>query len=100
MYLFSKHLRGKIIDMNEQNPLQTELEYFQRHRQEYLKLYKNQFVLIKGEEFAGAFTTEAEAYKAGLDRFGNEPLLIKQVLDNDETVSYPALTVGVLNVRL
>lgn len=86
--------------MNEQNPFQTELEYFQRHKQEYLKLYKNQFVLIKGEEFAGAFTTEAEAYKAGLDRFGNEPFLIKQVLDNDETVSYPALTVGVLNVRL
>ena len=75
--------------MSEQNPLQTELEYFQRHKQAYLKLYENQFVLIKGEEFAGAFTTEAEAYKAGLGRFGNEPFLIKQVLDGDETVSLP-----------
>ena len=98
--MFSEHLRGKIIAMNEQNPLQTELEYFQRHKQEYLKLYKNQFVLIKGEEFAGAFTTEAEAYKAGLERFGNEPFLIKQVLDGDETISFPALTVGLLHVRL
>ncbi len=84
--------------MSEQNPLQTELEYFQKHKQEYLKLYKNQFVLIKGEEFAGAFTTDAEAYQAGLERFGNKPFLIKQVLDGDETVSYPALTVGMLNV--
>jgi len=71
--------------MSEQNPLQTELEYFQRHKQEYLKFYKNQFVLIKSEEFAGAFTTEAEAYKAGLERFGNKPFLIKQVLDKDES---------------
>ena len=31
--------------MSEQNTLQTELEYFQKHKQEYLKLYKNQFVL-------------------------------------------------------
>jgi len=86
--------------MSEQNLLQTELEYFQKHKQEYLKLYKGQFVLIKGENFAGAFTTDAEAYKAGLEKFGNQPFLIKQVLDNDGTVSYPALTIGVLSVRL
>ena len=86
--------------MSEQSPLQTELEYFQNHKAEYLERYKGQFVLIKGKVFAGTFTTEAEAYKAGLDKFGNTPFFIKQVLDNDETVSYPALTAGVLNVRL
>src|SRR5256885_15782318 len=83
--------------MSEQNPLQTELEYFQKHKQEYLKLYKGQFVLIKGKELADAFTTEAEAYQAGLEKFGNEPFLIKQVLDKDGTVSYPALTVGMIS---
>ncbi len=87
--------------MSEQNPLQTELEYFQKHKPEYLKLYKGQFVLIKGEEFAGAFTTEAEAYKAGLERFGNEPFLIKQVLDTDQTVSYPAhFTFPATNIKI
>lgn len=86
--------------MSEQSPLQTELEYFQKHKQEYLQYYKGQFVLIKGEQFGGSYTTEAEAYKAGLDKFGNVPFLIKPVLDKDETVSYPALTIGVLNVRL
>ena len=86
--------------MSEQSPLQTELEYFQKHKQEYLKLYQGQFVLIKGEVLAGTYTTEAEAYKAGLEKFGNTPFFIKQVLDNDESISYPALTAGVLNVRL
>ncbi len=89
-----------IVSMKDQIPLQTELEYFEKNKQEYLKLYKGQFVLIKGENFAGAFTTDAEAYRAGLEKFGNKPFLIKQVLDEDETISYPALTVGVLNVRL
>jgi len=97
-YLFSELLRGKIMAMSEQIPLQTELEYFQKHKQEYLKLYQGQFVLIKGEKFAGAFTTEAEAYQAGLEKFGNGPFLIKQVLDEDGTVSYPALTVGMISV--
>jgi hypothetical protein len=86
--------------MEEHNPLQTEIEYFQKKKPEYLKLYKNQFVLIKGENFAGAFTTDAEAYKEGLEQFGNEPFLIKLVTDDDGTVSYPALTIGVLNIRL
>ena len=86
--------------MNAHYSLQTELEYFQKNKQEYLKLYKGQFVLIKGEDFAGAFTTDAEAYKAGLEKFGNAPFLIKQVLDDDGTISYPALTIGVLSVRL
>lgn len=84
--------------MSEQNPLQAELEYVQKHKSEYLKLYKGQFVLIKGEKLAGTFTTDAEAYEAGLEKFGNEPFLIKQVLDGDDTVSYPALTVGVLHI--
>lgn len=86
------------MSMNEQNPLQTELEYFQKHRQEYQKLYKGQFVLIKGETFAGTYTTEAEAYQAGLEKFGNQPFLIKQVLDDDGTVSYPALTTGMISI--
>ena len=78
--------------MSEQNPLQTELEYFQKHKQEYLNLYKNQFVLIKGEKFAGAFTTEAEAYQAGLEKFGNAPFLIKQVLDDVGILIYNGTT--------
>lgn len=73
--------------MEEQNSLQTEIEYFQKNKPEYLKLYKNQFVLIKGQIPAGAFTTDAEAYKEGLEKFGNEPFLIKLVTDDDEMVS-------------
>jgi len=85
--------------MVQKNVLQTELDFFNKKKDELLKLYKGQFVLIKDENFIGAFTTDGEAYKAGLEQFGNHPFLIKQVLDDDTKVSYPALTVGAINVR-
>jgi hypothetical protein len=85
--------------MVKKNVLQNELDFFNKKKDELLRLYKGQFVLIKGEEFKGAFTTDSEAYKSGLEQFGNHPFLIKQVLDDDTKVSYPALTVGAINVR-
>ena len=85
--------------MAQKNVLQKELDFFNKKKAELLKIYKGQFVLIKGEKFIGAFTQDSEAYKAGLEQFGNNPFLIKQVLEDDTKVSYPALTVGAINVR-
>lgn len=80
--------------------LHKELKYFEKNKKEYLKLYKNSFILIKNDTFGGAFTTEAETYKAGIEKYGNEPFLIKQVLENEQTVSFPALIVGAIHVNL
>ena len=85
--------------MVQKNILQIELDFFNKKKDELLRLYKGQFVLIKGEKLIGSYTTDGEAYKAGLEQFGNQPFLIKQVLDDDTKVSYPALTVGAINVR-
>jgi hypothetical protein len=84
--------------MTKEPTLQTEIQFFQKNKPEYLKLYKDQYVLIKGDKFNGAYTTDAEAYKSGLEEFGNQPFLIKQVLEDDTNVSYPALTVGAINI--
>jgi hypothetical protein len=85
--------------MAHETVLQTEVQFYQKNKDEYLKLYKGQFVLIKGEKFIGVYTTDAEAYKAGLEQFGNQPFLIKQVLEDDTKVSYPALTIGAINMH-
>ena len=47
--------------MPAEKALQTELRFYETNKQEYLKLYPGQFVLIKGEQFIGSFTTEKEA---------------------------------------
>jgi len=76
--------------------LESELKYFTDHKEELLRHHEKQFVLIKGDQFAGAYTTEAEAYKAGLEKFGNKPFLIKQVLKEETVAHFPALTLGLL----
>lgn len=86
--------------MPAEKALQTEPQFYETNKQEYLKLYTGQVVLIKGEQFIGSFTTEKEAYGAGVEQFGNQPFFIKQVLENDAAVSYPALTVGALNITI
>lgn len=79
--------------------LDKELKYFNEHKDELLKYYENQFVLIKDDMLIGAFTTEAEAYAAGIQKFGNQPFLIKKVTKEEEVVHFPALTLGLLNAR-
>lgn len=81
-------------------PLETESRYYAEHKAELLASYEGQFVLVRGSELAGAFTTEREAYEAGLKRFGNEPFLIRRVQKQEsESAHYPALVLGVLHAH-
>jgi len=79
---------------------EQELAYYNEHKDELLKHYENQFVVIKDNEFAGAYSNDVDAYKVGLQKFGNVSFLIKQVTKEEEIVRFPALTVGVLNAHL
>lgn len=81
-------------------PLEKELAYYTAHREEILAMHEGQFVLIRGEQLAGAFTTEREAYEAGLTKFGNEAFLIRRAQrQEDELAHYPALVLGVLHAH-
>lgn len=79
-----------------QHLLKKELQFFERNKKRFLKNYLNQFVLIKDNQLIGAYTTEEEAYKSGIEKFGNTPFLIKQVLKEEPTFAIPALTVGLI----
>lgn len=82
-----------------QKALEQELAYFQAVKGDLLKHNKGQFALIKGSELLGTFTTAPEAFEAGVKALGNQPFLIKQVVEDEETISYPALSVGMLYAR-
>lgn len=75
---------------------ETELRTFAEKLPELLQHSKGQFVVIKDMTILGAFTTEEEAYSAGINAFGNTAFLIKQVTDVQEVVSIPAFTLGLL----
>ncbi len=74
--------------------LEEELEFFEANKIDFLQHYKGQFALIKGKELIGTYTTWSEAFEDGIKKLGNVSFLIKQVLDKEETVQFPALVVG------
>ncbi len=61
--------------------LETELRFYETHRQEFLQHYRNLFVLIKKDELIGVFPDAQTAHREGINRFGLEPFLVKQVLE-------------------
>ena len=80
-------------------PLQEELEFFGANRDKLLVEHQGKFALIKGSELIGTFDTEENAYEAGVARFGNNPFLIKQVLETEPSVRFPALSLGLLRAH-
>ena len=79
--------------------LEKELAFLKEEKEELLRHYEGQLVLIKDAALIGAFSSEADAYRAGLQRFGNQAFLIKRVTkgDEDDVVSFPALTLGLIH---
>ena len=77
--------------------LEKEVAYFQKNKAKLLQQYLNQFVLIHEDQLIAPFATDAEAYAAGTNKFGNVPLLIKQVVLEEPTEQMPAYVLGLLS---
>ena len=76
--------------------LERELATFQAHFTEWLQLHPGKFALVVGEELIGVFDNANQAYEAGIQQFGNIPMLIRQLRPDDETTFLPALTLGLM----
>ena len=60
--------------------LAAELEVFRNHHAEWLRNHAGTYVAIQGEQVEGFFESYADAFKAGLARFGaQQNFLITQV---------------------
>ena len=79
--------------------LEAELAFFASHKEQWLRDHEGRFVLIRGTDFS-FFDSDEEAYRAGIDKWGDEPILIKQILRDDLVEDSPALLYGLLNVSI
>ncbi len=79
--------------------LERELRFFESKKRELLSLYQGQFAVIKGERLVGTYTTFQEAFEAGVKEFGTAPFLIRQVVEKEQVLQYPALSVGMIDAR-
>jgi len=76
--------------------LERELKYFNDNKDEYLRIYPNMFVVISDDKFVGSYTTQEQAYEAGIKACGLKPFLLKQVLPDGDNTSVPAYSLGLL----
>jgi len=81
-------------------PLEQELAHFNSIKNELLKSHQGKFALIKGNQFAGAFDTAVNAYQEGVNRFGTEPFLVRQITEEEQVFRNQALVLGLMNARL
>jgi hypothetical protein len=83
----------------QKDVLGVELAYFDERKVELLASSEGQFALIHGRDLAGTFTTFGEAYTAGIQRFGNVPMLIKQITREEPRDHLPAFQHGLIHAR-
>jgi hypothetical protein len=79
--------------------LETEIAYYEKHKEQLLAKHAGQIVLVKGEALIGVFNTIDEALTEGARRFGLQSMLVRQVTPVEKFVYVPALALGVLRAN-
>lgn len=75
--------------------LGEEIRFYEQNREALIGRYLNRYLLIKGSEVVGSFSTEGQAIGEGVRRFGTEPFLVRLTGEDTPVVSVPALTLGI-----
>lgn len=64
--------------------LNAEIEFYESHKSEWLQRYRDQFVVVKGNELLGFFIDFHNAYSAGAQKYGmNTDFLVKRVVPQE-----------------
>lgn len=61
--------------------LDEELRTYEAHRDNLLGRARGQFVLIKNDRIIDVFASREDAIRRGYREFGNQPFLVKEVVD-------------------
>lgn len=73
---------GEVLRRHTAAQLREELDFFHRHKSEWLPMHRGEFVLIGKAAFGGFHPSYAAAVQAGTRMFGLiTPFLVKQISD-------------------
>jgi hypothetical protein len=62
-------------------PLERERQTYEEKKTELLAGAAGKYVVIHGDQVIGVWDTQDDALRAGYERFGLEPFLVKQVTE-------------------
>jgi hypothetical protein len=82
--------------------LEGEKEFFKGQLPELLREHADQWALVKDRTIHGFFRDGADAFNAGVERFGPHAvfLVVPVRVDFDKPVEIPALATGLMYARL
>ena len=75
--------------------LDDELATYEKHREELLGRGKGHFVLIKKDRVVDVFASREDALKRGYEEFGNEPFLVKEIVEIEVPSYFTSFHIGV-----
>ncbi|MBE3086018.1 MAG: hypothetical protein IMZ64_07360 [Bacteroidetes bacterium] len=79
--------------------LTEELKYYNENLAEWLKSQSGKFVVIKDQELIGFYNSFDEALSVGARKFGLQSFLVRCIVQSQEEINIPALTLGILNAN-
>lgn len=79
--------------------LDKERLFYAAHVQEWAQIHQDKYVLIKDDKLIGIFDTIDDALSAGASQFGLSSFLVRRIGELEQTISIPALTLGVLRAN-
>jgi hypothetical protein len=94
------HMACRANILGTEMALEKELALYEKMKADLLKNHEGKFVLIRGDEFLGAFDSAENAYGEGVKRFGRESFLVKKVTTQEEVYRNQALNLGLINARI
>jgi Family of unknown function (DUF5678) len=65
--------------------LETEFEYFKTHQDELVKEYNGKYIVIRGQEVVGAYSSELAALEDAKKKFDLGTFLIQLVTPGDSS---------------
>ena len=74
--------------------LQPELDFFEANRFKLLDQAAGKYALVKGAAIKGVYDTELEAVRAGYQLLGDEPFLVKHIVEADVPLSFTSFDLG------
>jgi hypothetical protein len=75
--------------------LEEEIKTYEAHHSELLGRDRGKFALVKGSAVVDVFSSIDDALKRGYELYGNEPFLVKQVVDVEIPQNFTSFQIGV-----
>lgn len=75
--------------------LKTEIETYNKLKDELISKSAGKFVLIKGDKLIDTFESQADAINAGYKQFGNVPFLVRLIQEFDTPINFTSKLIAV-----